>query len=187
MKYFHALLSLLLLAGCAHNNTVVVGTGTVIGVEISENPATGLYQAKLGYNRGEVAFVPIPTNGLPPDVLTELRYAGIFARTGGIYQRMAVGATAVSQPGASMLFAKDSAGNISAEVANALSTIPQASVTPQRATQAELARRYMASQDRSSWDTAVKTLGYNTFLDFLKITNPTAAQVAAVVKAVTGL
>ena len=63
----------LLLAGCATHNTILVATGTSLGVEIAQNPATGLYQAKLGYNRAELALVPTsPTNGYTPDVLTEL-------------------------------------------------------------------------------------------------------------------
>ncbi len=41
-----------LLAGCAtQKNNVIAGTGTVLGFELAQNPATSLYQAKLGYAR----------------------------------------------------------------------------------------------------------------------------------------
>jgi hypothetical protein len=70
--------------------------------------------------------------GLPPmkggardsaNVLMELRYSGIFdwGAGSGIYQRLAVGDLAVTRPGASMMFAKDTQGKIDASAASALS------------------------------------------------------------------
>lgn len=118
----------LILTGCAavNKNYVVTGTGTILGVQIAENPTTQLYEAKFGYARSEVALVP--TNGV--SVLMELRYSGIFSKTGGIYQRLAVGDTAVKQPGAAFMFAKDASGNISSNAINAITekvqTIPLA-------------------------------------------------------------
>ena len=57
------------------------------------------------------------------NVLMELRYSGIFhwGSGSGIYQRLAVGDKAVSQPGASLMFTKDSTGKIEPEAARALS------------------------------------------------------------------
>ncbi len=126
MKTLLASLAVLLLAGCAaiDRNYVVTGTGTVIGVQIAENPATQLYEAKLGYARAEVALVP--TNGV--SVLMELRYSGIFTRDGGIYQRLAVGDVAVKQPGASFMFAKDAKGTISTNAIEAISKKLESSV-----------------------------------------------------------
>jgi hypothetical protein len=106
-------------------------------VEISQNPANQSPQAKLGYQRGEVAIVPSnrsgnvePTSGTSTigggasdvaDVLMELRYANIFSfNNAGIYQRLAVGKTAVSQPGAALMFAKDQKGNLDPETAAAI-------------------------------------------------------------------
>jgi hypothetical protein len=122
--------------GCANRQAVVAVTGTNIGLEISQNPATQTPQAKLGYNRGEVAIVPTnrSANEKPEvagggardvaDVLMELKFANIFSfNTSGIYQRLAVGSTAVSQPGAAFMFAKDERGAINAETANAIKTI----------------------------------------------------------------
>jgi hypothetical protein len=115
------ILGLLLTTGCATHNKVLVATGTVLGLEVAQNPATGMYQARLGYNRAELALVPVdPTNSYTPDVLTELRMTGLLSFDVGIYQRLAVGPNAVSQIGAAALFSKDSKGVINS---NALSTL----------------------------------------------------------------
>ncbi len=51
--------------GCAveQGYSVLASTGTSIGVEVSQNPATQMPQGKLGYNRAELAFVPTNRNG----------------------------------------------------------------------------------------------------------------------------
>jgi hypothetical protein len=121
------------LSGCLEKQgySVLASTGTVIGVEVSQNPATQTPQAKLGYNRAELAFVPTNRSGGKQatglkngaedtgEVLMELRYGGIFDLGGssGIYQRLAVGKTAVTQPGAAFMFAKDEDGTLNAKVA----------------------------------------------------------------------
>lgn len=124
MKTLISLLGVLLLCGCGaiKNGYVVSGTSTILGVQIAENPATQLYSAKFGYARSEVALVP--TNG--PAVIMELRYSGIFSRSGGIYQRLAVGNAAVMQPGATLMFAKDVDGNISSNAVQAITAKIQA-------------------------------------------------------------
>lgn len=124
MKTLINLLGVLLLCGCGaiKNGYVVSGTSTILGVQIAENPATQLYEAKFGYARAEVALVP--TNG--PAVIMELRYSGIFSRSGGIYQRLAVGNAAVMQPGATLMFAKDVDGNISSNAVQAITAKVQA-------------------------------------------------------------
>jgi hypothetical protein len=127
------MVSLILFAqGCASQQGyyVLASTGTVIGVEVSQNPATQAPQAKLGYNRGELAFVPTNRSGgevASPgntqgaidsaEVIMELRYGGIFdvGPSSGIYQRLAVGRTAVKQPGASVMFLKNASGDLSPE------------------------------------------------------------------------
>lgn len=108
----------LLLLGCSaiKQNYVITNTATVLGVQVAENPTTQLYEARFGYSRYEYAMVP--TNGA--SVLMELRYSGIFAKDGGIYQRLAVGDTAVKQPGASLMFLKDNSGQISSNVVQAI-------------------------------------------------------------------
>lgn len=168
----------LILTGCATQNKVLVATGTVIGVEIAENPSTGLYQAKLGYNRGEVAFVPT-TNGYTPDVLVEIRYSGLFSRDGGIYQRLAVGPNAVVQPGAMAMFLKDSSGkidtNVLAAVKAAFDKVPELSADV-RERKYKMALVYRATTDKPIWDTAASQAGYSSFGTFLTETSTTAEQ-----------
>ena len=172
-----------MLAGCATNNTVLVSTGTVIGVELGQNPSTGLYQAKLGYNRGEIALVPT-TNKYTPDVITELKYNGIFS-TGadsGIYQRMAVGSLAVAQPGAMAMFLKDGTGSISpgtVEALKSLSSIPTVNAASVGST-AKLASAYKVSQDKSKWDEVARANGYPSFSAFLIDSSASPAKVEAV-------
>ena len=109
--------SLVVLSGCENLHSVVTTTQTGLGVSVSENPSTQLYEARLGYFRNEFAFVPGDTNrpGTVPDVLLEIRLENIF-KGGLVYQRLAVGRNAVTQPGAALMFAKDPKGNISTNV-----------------------------------------------------------------------
>lgn len=133
-------------AGCAGRHAIVAATGTNIGVEISENPQTQAPYAKLGYQRTEWAIVPTNRTGEkgPGDtehsakdhgeVLMELRYGGIFdtGPSSGIYQRLAIGRTAVTQPGAAFMFARDADGGINSTTAAALQsalTIPWSRAT----------------------------------------------------------
>ncbi|MGV0949065.1 MAG: hypothetical protein ACOYB3_00025 [Azonexus sp.] len=159
-----------LLAGCASQNTVLVATGTVIGVEIGQNPSTGMYHAKMGYNRGELALVP-STNMYTPDVITELRYNGFFS-TGadsGIYQRLAVGSIAVSQPGAMAMFLKDSSGNISSNTAAALkslASIPTVNTTTTTSL-VKIAALYKTAPDKGPWNQVANANGYPSFAAFL--------------------
>lgn len=142
MKFptFILLTGVLLMTACAKDHYIVASTATVIGLELSQNQATQSPQAKLGYNRAELAVVPtnrknckaddtnctpVPsgTNGAADsaDVLMELRYGGFsFSGSGGVYQRLAIGKDAVVQPGASLMFAKDSKGNITKDAADAV-------------------------------------------------------------------
>lgn len=135
--YSLALLTLFSATGCKRTNSVLASTGTIIGVDISQNPQTQFYEAKLGYNRGELAFVPtnrrddgeegsdeMQGNGAKDttDVLMELKYGKIFSiSNGGIYQRLAVGSTAVKQPGAAFMFARDEQGDLDADTAESVS------------------------------------------------------------------
>lgn len=170
MRTIIALLAAVLLAGCAANNTVLVSTATVIGVEVGQNPSTGMYHAKLGYNRGEFALVP-STNKYTPDVIMEIRYSGIFS-TGegsGIYQRLAVGSTAVSQPGAMAMFLKDPSGNISSNTVAALKSlaaVPTVNTTV-TASLVTMAATYKTAADKAPWDAVAAANGYPSFAAFL--------------------
>lgn len=134
--YFFIVSSGIVLQGCQNTrHTVVAATGTSIGVEVSQNPANQSPQAKLGYHRAELAIVPSnrstgdsATGSMGAgardvaDVLMELRYGGIFdlGATSGIYQRLAVGSIAVTQPGAAFMFAKGAGGELDPQTAAAV-------------------------------------------------------------------
>lgn len=143
----------------------------------------GYKRAELAYvptNRGNAgktttsqdsAGKPIVTceNGLPQtgtgakdsaNVLMELRYSGIFdwGSGSGIYQRLAVGDQAVSQPGASLMFTKDSAGKVDQNAEKALSAAQQnlyAQVNPIDWQKALLHAREMAAERRPKIDIIV--------------------------------
>ncbi len=156
-----------LAGGCSiDRHTVIASTGTTLGVELTQDPATQSPRMKVGYNRAELALVPSNRSAhkdpgsrlgaalcekcargesgcLTPErckaarqntrdggatdtaeVLMEIRMQGGILFNGiqdaGLYQRLAVGKTAVQQPGASLMFARDQKGEISAEAAPAV-------------------------------------------------------------------
>jgi hypothetical protein len=114
MKSLFALAAALLLTGCASDRCIVTTAQSVLGVSVSENPATQLYEVRFGLVLSQIAFVPGNTNDPSsfPDVIQEFKVNNIF--TGGmVYQRLAVGKNAVQQPGASLMFAKDANGAVS--------------------------------------------------------------------------
>ena len=123
------IINLLLLAlaglcfGCTNQlkeRYVFADTSTALGFQVSENPVTSLYEAKLGYARNEVFLVP-STNGGSPDVLAEFNFSGLG--NGGIYQRIAVGSNAVSQAGAAVMFSKDATGAVIPTLATSVSNV----------------------------------------------------------------
>jgi hypothetical protein len=182
MKTTVALLALALCAGCVKlHNYVVSATGTVIGLEIAENPQTQLYQAKLGYARTELALLPTnkgETNSFMngakdvPDVIMEVRYNNMFSfGSAGIYQRLAVGDVAVRQPGAAFMFAKSKDGTLDPATANAVSTsftgvtnAPSAAVVQAAL---PLAQAYQASSVKAKFDAAAQQQGWANFVAFL--------------------
>ena len=135
-----------MLSACTQpNTTIYTATATIIGVDVSMN-ASQTPQGTLGYKRAELGIIPtdlgqcrvdenkqlVCPQGITaknsPDVIMELYYPGIFTN-GGIYQRLAVGTTAVSQPGAAALFAKKPDGSIDP---NAAAVVSQATVAGQQ-------------------------------------------------------
>lgn len=197
-----AVLPLLLCLGCTTGkHYVIASTATVIGLEVAQNPSSQMYQAKLGYNRAELALVPsnrasgqkgdVSTGqgaADTTDVMMELHYANIFSlKQSGIYQRLAVGSTAVSQPGAALMFAKGKDGQLDPQVAEsvsrAIATIPE--VKPDiTALKVSLADDYSKRKatDQARFDAAAKAAGYVNFDAFLIDTKTTPAQVDQVKK-----
>jgi hypothetical protein len=188
---------------CAGRQAVLAVSGTVIGVEISQNPANQSPQAKLGYNRGEIAIVPTNRSALEDagaslggardiaDVIMEIRYGGIFdtGPSSGIYQRLAVGSTAVTQPGASFMFAKDADGKITNEATEALKSLEMIKSSDQRTIVAIANlgdRRRKDPALREKIDAEVKKLGYESWDNFVdgKPREPTLEQVESILKAV---
>jgi hypothetical protein len=127
MNRFIAVAVLALVAAGCKTNSVITTTQTGLGISISENPSTQLYEARLGYFRNEFAYVPGNTNDPTsvPDVMLEIRMENLF-RGGLVYQRLAVGKNAVSQPGASLMFARDADGNLNSNVVDAVTRKIQA-------------------------------------------------------------
>lgn len=175
----------LIFTGCtAVQENVLVVTGTNLGVSVSQNQVSQMYEAKLGYNRGEIAFVPTDKSidnrrggaANTTDVLTEIRYRNIF-QGGDLYQRLAVGSIAVSQPGATMLFAKGPDGTINPEVVKALQGVPE--VTAETSSSLfEIAQAYDAAADKTPWDAAASLGGYASFVDFLSKVDHTPATIS---------
>ncbi len=177
-------------SGCQTSaNHVIASTGTVIGVELSQNPANQNPQAKLGYYRSELAIVPTNRGNCErkpdgtfecadpqgaggakdtTDVLLELRYGGIFdlGKSSGIYQRLAVGSTAVSRPGASLMFAKNSEGEVTLEAEKVMAAVNKVPVPDPKVTaeKAVVVRKFLekksAQEDVSPFEAAATALGY---------------------------
>lgn len=183
-------------SGCtASRHKVIAATGTVIGLEVAQSPANQSPQAKLGYNRAELAIVPTNRDDQPAaggngrgasdvaDVLMELKYQGLFGGSNsGIYQRLAVGSTAVTQAGAALMFAKNTAGEVSPQNADALEkamqAVPEASSTQMLG---DLARGFAAADSgtQQRYDAAAKSAGFTDFQAFLAA-KPSVAQATKV-------
>lgn len=196
MKTFLSLLLLLPLLSCKHSdNHVVVGSSTVLGFEIGQNPASQMYNTKFGYVRAEFALVPsnrrTDTNSYAggardvPDVMLELRMHDIL-KGGGIYQRLAVGSNAVRQPGAALLFSKGSSGEVDPVVVDnvlkSFNSVPAQTVDV-IAEKLVLAEAYSKTTSKAGFDAAAKVLGYSSFAEFLTKTTLTAPEVKAMVEA----
>lgn len=187
----------LLATGCAGNrHAVIAHTGTVLGLQIAENPSTQLYEAKLGFARSEFAYVPSnwkengPATGRgasdTPDMLMELRYGNLLSRDTSLYQRLAVGSVAVAQPGAAFMFAKGRDGLLDAATADAVSkTFSGAPLMDNSSTAAKaaLARQFQSATDKAPFDNAAKKQGYASFSAFLLEPSTKADTISAIANA----
>lgn len=197
MKTYALLLVPLLLAGCATpSDRVISGTSTVLGLEIAENPTTQLYHARFGYVRAELAAVPTNkgTNGTAvagsggakdtANVIMELRYAGILSRSGGIYQRLAVGDKAVTQPGAAFMFAKSGDGTLDAATASAVATavhaVPAVPAVDVSSAMLPLAKAYASALKPEVFDAVARKSGFTSFSAFLVSSAVTVEQVKTI-------
>lgn len=173
---------LLLFLGCGNNRHAVIAvTGTNIGVEISQNPANQTPQAKLGYQRSEIAIVPSNRSGdVEPgsakggaadvaDVLMELKFNNIFSLgRAGVYQRLAVGTKAVEQ--SVFMFARDEKGKIDENTVKAIQSAQRIDIISSIDLQARIARLYGEStpEKKTVIEDVIKDVGFpdwNTFRD----------------------
>lgn len=183
MKHLFIALIAAACAGCAgHKHAVIAHTGTILGLQIAENPSTQLYEVKFGYARSEFAYVPSNRaateddvnsgNGASdtPEMLMELRYGNILSRDATLYQRLAVGKAAVSQPGAAFMFAKGKDGTLDAATADAVSRafqdVPASNAESAKA-KTPLGKRFQAATDKAPFEAAAKKHGYASFGAFL--------------------
>lgn len=198
------ILTVFMLNGCASQGySVITSTATTIGVNISQQPTSGVVDATLGYKRAEFAFVPTNRNGgelskdslgngasESGDVIMELRYSGIFSvsDTAGVYQRLAVGKTAVAQGGAAVMFAKGADGKTddnAVKALNAINKIP-AVVPAVEADKAKIGTKYNEIKnnpdDAAKFNTAAKCADqkYKNIGEFLSDGKATADQVKKV-------
>lgn len=171
----------LALCGCTNLHSVITSTQTGLGVSVSENPSTQLYELRFGYFRNEFAFVPGDTNcpSSVPDVLMEIRMENII-KGGLVYQRLAVGKNAVMQPGAALLFAKGADGSVDASIASAVMRQTPTASAEATAGKLPLAQAYQAAPDKAPYDAVAKSLGYESFAAFLTNSTLTAADVVKV-------
>ncbi len=180
-------------SGChTGKHTVIAYTTTGLGLDVSQNPSSGLYHARFGYIRNEVALIPSnrsSENGESStgkgaadttDVVMEIRLDNIL-NGGGVYQRIAVGSTAVSQPGAAMLFSKNSDGQVDPAAALAVASayrsvnkIDSANVD----SLLPLSAAYAASANKPDFDAVAKKLGWPNFSALLTDPKISAASIA---------
>ena len=107
-------LALTMLVGCkTPPNYIVMTSGTTLGFDVSESPATASPQATLAYKRVELALVPCQTN-YTPDALMEFRFeSGMFVKN-YIYSRVATGPNATVASPAAVMMSKDKTGALPA-------------------------------------------------------------------------
>lgn len=191
----------IILTSCTHQGySVIASTATTIGVGISQQPTNGALDATLGYKRAELAFVPTNRssnkdagstgNGAKDtgNVIMELRYSNIFSVTnGGIYQRLAVGETAVRESGTALMFAKSPDGKIDADAVNALSAVKGIQTVPadMTALKAPLSRKYSDLKIKDTdavnkFNGAAIASGFKSFDAFLIDTKTTPEQIKAI-------
>lgn len=119
-------------AGCSDallRETVLANTETLIGVAVAQDPKTSMYQGRIGYARHELFLVPTGKRVVKegesgesssdaastPEVLGEIMADGEIPSADGVsapgrvgvYQRLAVGRTAVQSGAAVALLARD--------------------------------------------------------------------------------
>lgn len=108
-----AFLAITMLAGCkTPPNYIIMTSGTTLGFDVSQSPATASPQATLAYKRVELALVPVGTNNYTPDALMEFRFESSMFAKNYIYSRVATGPNATVQTPAALMMAKSPDGTM---------------------------------------------------------------------------
>ena len=217
-------------------HTVVAATGTMVGIEVSQDPTTQTPRMKVGYNRAELALVPsnradgdrpgsriadalcrvtncveatvcqaaltrIKDGGAADtaEVLMEIRMQGGILFNGiqdaGVYQRLAVGKTAVRQPGASLMFARNDSGKLDSDAAKAVERAiknirePDWAVEEAKARLRKAFERQTYAVERQKFEDAARAAGYTSsgpdypaFREFIADENASEEKVRVVVE-----
>lgn len=174
--------------GCKSQTCVVTATATGIGLRASYDEKTQMPLGELGYIHTAVAIVPTnrQADGEPinpnsaggaqdtADVINEISFNNFFSfwNENGIYERVAVGKNACSQPGAVALFAKDSSGKVDPrviEALNAVKNVPGAS-QPELDIKTQIAKLTQDDAGKTKLIAAMKSvtgkdLSYKDFTD----------------------
>lgn len=183
-KFIVGIFVVLMLAfsGC-HSGSVITHTGTVLGAELDYKPETNFPYGRLGYCRSELSVVPtnkteegkIKGGGAKdvPNVLIEFSMANIFNifTRHLIYQRVAVGDIAVTQPGAVAMLVKDGEGKIDPEVLKVALAVSKIPVTPETTLKAKNDLKDLYLADATVRDRIIELLkargidGWDAFID----------------------
>jgi hypothetical protein len=173
---------LLTAPGCGTTTAVVISNQTGVGLDIEYNQQLQSPFGRMGYINSVFGIIPTnrvadnqPGSGIgggakdSPNVLFETNFSNFFSfwNDNGIYQRVAVGDIAVTQPGAVAMFAKNITGTIDAEAVNALNGIkapPSSSITL-KARLVELAKDETKKKTILERAAALGIPTWNAFLD----------------------
>ncbi len=157
---------------CKSQTCVVTATATGIGLRASYDQKTQMPLGELGYIHSAVAIVPTDrqadgeavkesaTAANSTDVINEISFNNFFSfwNENGIYERIAVGKNAVSQPGAVALFAKNNSGNMDANSVKALEAIYQIKSQPVQKLDLKLKLAQLVGKDIAKQQIAVDTV-----------------------------
>ena len=189
-------ITLFVSSGCRSNTSVVINNTTGIGLEVKYDQASQTPMGWMGYINN--VFGIVPTNRVneenpkqviggaqeSADVLFETNFCNFFSfwKDNGIYQRVAVGKTAVCQPGATVMFAKSgNSGSVTAEIVTAALNAVKTVTADEVAIKSKIAKAYATGDvaKKQSIIDVLKELGYTNWDAFLDQATTSSAVSAA--------
>lgn len=180
--FYLCLVCVCLFYGCnSPQSCIILSNQTGFGIRASYNPQTQLPEGEIGYINS--VFSIIPTNRAfnsdevqiekvgggakdTANVLFETNFSNWFNfwSDQAIYQRVAVGETAVSQPGVFAIFAKDYDGKIDVELIKALSGLKSETQNVSKL-KSLIAKVY--TDKKTVIDEILKQMGYSNYDYFI--------------------